>query len=203
MSRDVFGCSKAPDKVTGIKEQIKVRLGPKSQPQPKPYSQSRNAFLAKATLTQLLLSLPSQEELCLVLAQPLPWLWDKVPRTLRSHTVQQQQHWSCTQLPPRWAPKFPAGCIFSLSILSESCYQWAWPLQARLTSVLELMGNGHALLSLSVKLTADQLRWELLEGEAHGLMDWRTTLRANLHTADKAECWIPQRESSRNYHGTG
>lgn len=157
----MFGCSKAPDKVTGIKEQIKVRLGPKSQPQPKPYSQSRNAFLAKATLTQLLLSLPSQEELCLVLAQPLPWLWDKVPRTLRSHTVQQQQHWSCTQLPPRWAPKFPAGCIFSLSILSESCYQWAWPLQARLTSVLELMGNGHALLSLSVKLTADQLRWEL------------------------------------------
>lgn len=34
-------------------------------------------------------------------------------------------------------------------------------------------------------------------------MDWRTTGRANLHVADKAECWIPQRESSRNYPGSG
>lgn len=33
-------------------------------------------------------------------------------------------------------------------------------------------------------------------------MDWRTTQRANLHVADKAECWIPQGESSRNYHGS-
>lgn len=36
VSRDVFGCSKASDKVTEIKEQIKVRLGPKSQLLPKP-----------------------------------------------------------------------------------------------------------------------------------------------------------------------
>lgn len=76
--------------------------------------------------------------------------------------------------------------------------------------LLELMGNGHALLSLlSVKLTKDQFRWVLMEhgcpaaeGDAHGLIDWRTTRRANLHVADKAECWIPQRESSRNYHGS-
>lgn len=76
--------------------------------------------LPKATLIQLFLSLPSQEELCPMLAQTLPSLWDKLPRTVMSHTAQQPQHCSCTQLPPHLAPKFPAGCIFSLSILSES-----------------------------------------------------------------------------------
>lgn len=124
-----------------------------------------------------------------MLAQALPCLWHKVPRPVRSHTAQQPQHWSCTQLPPRLAPKFPAGCIFSLSILSESWYQWAWPGSLQL---LELMGNGHALLSLlSVKLTKDHC--PAVEGEPHGLIDWRTTGRANLLIADKAECWISQR----------
>lgn len=115
---DVFGCSKASDKVTEIKEQISVRLGPKSQCKLKSIQpEAMMCFSPKTQHIQLFFSLHAQEELCLMLAQALLCpLWDKVPAPVGipySPAAAACRHLSYAQLSPHFAPDFPAGHIYS------------------------------------------------------------------------------------------
>ena len=120
---DVFGCSKASDKGTEIKEQKRVWLGPKSQRKPKSVQpEATTHFSPKPEHIQLFFTLHAQEELCRC--------WHRlclVPSGTRSpcrrgsHTAQQLQHVStgplstlCSRL-PSWTHLLP----LALSVLSE------------------------------------------------------------------------------------